>query len=351
MSHYATRAVTSEAITYQADERAHHQRINMSTISPVKAFISTVPFGESDPGIFKLLNDAGIEYEVNPYGRKITSSELATHLAGCMYHIAGTEQITPAVLDASSELKLIARVGVGLDNVPFEETKKRGISVAYTPDAPTRAVAELVIGLMLDGLRCFSKVDREMRNGRWNKHMGGLLEGRTIGICGVGRIGKSVVTLLSGFNVSVLGYDLQTDERFAISRPYFRYCSKQELLSKSDVISLNISYSDQSIKFIGESELRQMKPGAILINTSRGSFVDEMALSRALQEQRIAGAALDVFEEEPYTGPLLASDRVILTAHIGAATHESRARMEREAVEEVVRFHKGEGLLHPVDRY
>lgn len=313
----------------------------------MKAFISTVPFGTTSRTPITLLEEAGIEYVINPLNRKIKPEEVLEYIKDCEYYIAGTEQITKATLDAAPNLKLISRVGVGIDNVPFEVINERGIAVAYTPMAPREAVAELCVGLILDGLRRFSLVDRNLHKGEWNKYMGGLLSGRTVGIIGCGRIGKRLAELLVPFGATVIVNDPAQDEVFA-QKTGVEYVSLEELLAKADVVSLNLSASAASHYLLNAERLAAMKSGAILINTSRGEVVDEIALADALTEGPLACAAIDVFEKEPYQGPLQGLPNVILTAHIGAATVESRSQMETEAVKEVIRFHKGEALLHPV---
>jgi len=313
-----------------------------------RAFISAVPFGEVSSKPLKLLKKNSIDFLINPFGRKIKPKELLDFIKDCNYLIAGTEEITPRVLDKAKNLKMIARVGAGLDNIPLKEASKRGIKVSYTPNAPTRAVAELIIGLIIDCLRRFSKVDKELRLGNWNKYTGDLLQGKTVGIIGVGRIGKTLIRLLQPLEVKILGNDIVEDKEFA-KKFSFNYVEKDKIFSNSDIISLNLSYSPSVKHLINKDTLRKMKKNAFLINTARGSLINEDDLYIALKSNRIAGAALDVYQEEPYNGKLSKLSNIILTAHIAGSTKESRRLMELGAVEEVIRFHRGKDLLNEVN--
>ncbi|EAK4403960.1 3-phosphoglycerate dehydrogenase, partial [Campylobacter coli] len=168
----------------------------------MKVFISTHPFGETSKIPLELLDKNGFEVRINNRGRKITSKELSKDIGEAEVLIAGTEKITEDVLRNAPNLKLISRVGIGLDGIDFELCRKYNIKVVYTPDAPTMAVAELCVGLILDLSRKISFTDANLKQGIWNRHMGMLLYGKTIGIIGMGRIGKSLIKLLSSFNVS-----------------------------------------------------------------------------------------------------------------------------------------------------
>lgn len=312
-----------------------------------KVFISTAPFGTVSDEPLRLLKEAGLEVRLNPYGRKMTEEEMIKEIADIDYLIAGTEQITPAILDAAKKLKLISRVGVGVDNIPFAKIAQRGIKAAYTPDAPTQAVAELVVQTMIMLLRNVHTVHNQLREGVWNKFMGNLLKGKTIGIIGAGRIGSTIVKLLQPFGVRILANDPVVSDEL-IKKYGVIFTTKEEVFGASDVVSLNLFYSPEVHHLINKKTLSLMKPGAFLINTARGMLVDEEDLFQALKGGVIKGAALDVFEQEPYKGTLRSLDNVILTPHIGAATQESRFEMEKGAATEVVRFDRGEPLLNEV---
>ncbi|HED7669754.1 TPA: phosphoglycerate dehydrogenase [Campylobacter coli] len=303
----------------------------------MKVFISTHPFGETSKIPLELLDKNGFEVRINNRGRKITSKELSKDIGEAEVLIAGTEKITEDVLRNAPNLKLISRVGIGLDGIDFELCRKYNIKVVYTPDAPTMAVAELCVGLILDLSRKISFTDANLKQGIWNRHMGMLLYGKTIGIIGMGRIGKSLIKLLSSFNVSFKVCDPNPD--FAFLKIYnVELTNKTKLLKESDVVSLNLPLKKDTMNFLMLDDLKNMKKSSILINTARGVIINEDDLYIALKENLIAGAAVDVFEEEPYKGKLRELNNVVLTCHMGASTIESRTDMETQAVEEVVRY-------------
>ncbi|MCH3757878.1 MULTISPECIES: phosphoglycerate dehydrogenase [Campylobacterales] len=303
----------------------------------MKVFVSTHPFGETSKIPLELLSKNEFEVRVNAHRRKITSQELAKDIRDAEILIAGTEKITEEVLQNAPNLKLISRVGIGLDGIDFELCRKYNIKVAYTPDAPTMAVAELCVGLMFDLSRKISFTDANLKQGVWNRHMGMLLYGKTIGIIGMGRIGKSLIKLLSSFNVSFKVCEPNPD--FTFLKMYnVELTDKIKLLKESDVVSLNLPLKRDTINFLTLDDLKNMKKSSILINTARGGIVNEDDLYIALKENLIAGAAVDVFEEEPYKGKLRELDNIVLTCHMGASTIESRTDMETQAVEEVIRY-------------
>jgi len=313
----------------------------------MKVFVSTHPFSATSPEPMRLLKYNEIKVALNEHGRKITSDELAEDIKDSDVLIAGTEKITEEVFKNSPNLKLISRVGIGLDGIDFDLCKKYGVKVAYTPDAPTMAVAELCVGLILDLGRKITETDKNIRNGVWHRHMGTLLYGKTVGIFGMGRIGKSLIHLLSNFNCKFLVHDV--DPHFAYGRLHnVKFVTKVEVLKYSDIVSVNLPLKEETVDYITSKELSLMKEDAILINTARGGIVNEMDLYEALKESIIAGAAVDVFEVEPYTGNLRELDNCVLTCHMGASTVDSRTDMEVQAVEEAIRFKNGQPLKNEV---
>ena len=313
----------------------------------MKVFVSTHPFGSTSKEPMKLLKSNDFEVRLNPLEHKMTSSELAMEIKDSEILIAGTEKITEDVFQNAPKLKLISRVGIGLDGVDFELCKKYGVRVAYTPDAPTMAVAELCVAMILDLARQITITDKNIRIGFWKRYMGTLLYGKTIGIFGMGRIGKSLVHLLSSFNVKFLVHDINPD--IAFGRLYnVNFVSKEEVLKNSDVVSVNIPLKKDTIDYITTKELSMIQPHAILINTARGGIINENDLYVALKNKQIAGAAVDVFEEEPYNGNLCELDNCLLTCHMGASTIDSRTDMEVQAVEEAIRFKNNNPLKNEV---
>jgi len=313
----------------------------------MKVFVSTHPFSSTSDIPMQLVKENGIELSVNEHGRKITTKELAQDIKDAEVLVAGTEKITEEVFENAPNLKLISRVGIGLDGIDFELCKKYGVRVAYTPDAPTMAVAELCVGMILDLARKITDTNIKIKNGIWNRYMGILLYGKKIGIFGMGRIGKSLIHLLQPFNVEFLVHDIEPDLAFA--RLYnVNLLTKEEVLQESDIVSINLPLKDDTKDYITMKELESMKQDSILINTARGGIVNEKDLYEALKSRVINSAAVDVFEEEPYTGSLTTLENCLLTCHMGASTIDSRTDMEVQALEEVIRYKNDQPLKNEV---
>lgn len=311
-----------------------------------KVFISTIPFSvESDqPRI--MLEDAGIEYVINPLGRKLRDGELANFVSDIDAIIAGTEVISEEVMQHAPKLKLISRVGIGLDGVDLNAARSQGIEVAYTPDAPSPAVAELAIGLMIAGLRKVCLADSEIRAGMWNRYLGRRLGGSVVGIIGAGRIGSRVLDHLRPFGCKKI---LVNDIRQNVSSDaLFEMCSKERIFSESDVITIHVPLTTETRNMITSREMQLMKKSVFLVNTSRGGIINEADLEHALTLGWISGAAIDVFSEEPYSGSLGKFPHCILTAHMGSMSQDCRTKMEVEATKAVADFLKGKVMANPV---
>jgi len=296
-----------------------------------RVFISTSSFAKYDALSLKLLKDAGIDVQVNPYRRKLTSDECLNLYKDIDGLIAGTEALTAEILKSARNLKVISRCGVGTDNIDLAAANQQGIQVFNTPNSPTIAVAELTVGLILALLRHIPRMDRDIRVGKWQKRMGNLFQGKKVGIIGFGRIGQKVAELVLGLGAQVVYCDP------AVNQAGYTPMSLDELLSQSDIVSLHVSGGENDNPLLGYEELRRMKKGSYLINCARGGVVDEAALYRVLQEGWLSGAAVDVFEEEPYAGALAKLDNVILTPHIGSYAIESRVEMEVQAVKNLIK--------------
>jgi D-3-phosphoglycerate dehydrogenase len=303
--------------------------------------ITTSSFAREDPKPLDLLRRAGIEWRLNPYGRKLNPEEVVSFLQDVDGVIAGTETLDRAVLGQLPKIQVISRVGVGLENVDLTYARERGIQVFSTPDGPTQGVAELALGGLLAVLRGIAQSDAAVRRGDWKKPMGRLLQGKTVGIIGLGRIGRAFALLLRPFGVTLIALELDPDLTTA-QKLGVQFVGLEELLARSDVISLHLNGAALR-PLLGANELTRMKPGAVVVNTARGGWLDEDALARSLQEGHLGGAYLDVFEREPYQGPLTQLPNVVLTPHIGSYAAECRARMEAEAAGCVVAFFGGVG--------
>ena len=303
----------------------------------LKVLVSTSSFGQVDQCPVQLLEEHGIKYVVSPTGLRQDPAEALELLQDVDGLIAGTERLGRQLLSGAPKLKVISRCGIGVDNVDMEAAPELGIQVYNTPEAPVDAVAELALAGILDLLRSVSQADRMIREGGWSRPMGRLLQGKSVGIIGLGRIGKALCLLLQPFRVSILAFDPVQDEEFARTHS-IRYTTLEELLKTSDVVTLHLPYTQEAHHLLNRERLARMKPGSILVNCSRGGLVDEEALYELLKEGKLGGAHLDTYEEEPYGGPMTGLPNVLLTPHIGSYAAECRAMMELEAVENLLRF-------------
>lgn len=295
-----------------------------------KILIGPSSFAALDSSPLDLLFKNGFEVIDNPYKRKLTKGELFELLSDDVIGlVAGLEPLDREVLKKSS-LEVISRVGSGLSNIDLGAAEDLGIKVCYTPYGPTTAVAELTVGVILSMIRMVPRMDRALHQGKWQKMIGSQLKGKTVLIIGLGRIGCKVAELLSPFKVNVIAVD-----------PYLDSCpvdgklmSLADALPLADIITIHSSGEDC---LIGDKEFLLMKKGVYLVNAARGGLVSEQALIRALEEERVAGAWLDSFDQEPYQGPLVDFEQVVLTPHIGSYTFECRQQMESEAVENLIK--------------
>lgn len=304
-----------------------------------KVLLSPSSFGKISNEPVDLLKNNNFEIIDNPYGRKLTEEETTTLASGCIGIIAGVESLSEKVLKTLPDLKIISRVGVGMDSVDLEYAKKTGISVVNTPDGPTLAVAELTLGLTMSLLRRIPMADSKIKSGVWQKETGNLLAGKTIGVIGLGRIGKKVAEIFRALGNTVIGYDLFTDQDWA-NKYNVKYVELEEVLKNSDIVSLHVSGSKGNNSLLGKHEIDLMKKGAFLVNVSRGGVVNEAALYESLKNKKLGGAAIDVFEKEPYSGELTTLENVVLTPHLGSYASEAKIQMEIDAVKNFLDCYK-----------
>lgn len=298
-----------------------------------KLVISTSSFDVQNNHPLQQLIKEGMHVAQNSYGRKLTEAETIALLGeDTVGMIAGIEPLTEHVLRSAKKLKVISRCGAGLDNVDLDAAKGRGITVLNTPEAPAQAVAELTMGLLLTALRQICQTDRLLRAGQWPRTQGGLLAAQQVGIIGLGRVGRRVARLCQAFGAEVAAHDSYVEQ----SSQGVRLVSLEELLDKADIVSLHLTYDPQTHHLLDKEAFARMKRGAIVINTARGGLIDEAALADALLSGQLSAAALDVFEQEPYRGPLIQCDKAILTSHVGSLAKEARQRMELEAAENLL---------------
>ncbi len=316
----------------------------------MKALITTVPFGAASAIPVQLLKEAGIEFTVNPSGRRLQPGELKELVSDFDILIAGTEEIDVSVFEAAQNLKLISRVGIGLDGIDLRCAKESGVAVSYTPDAPAPAVAELTIGLMLSLLRSIQKSNLQMKRGEWNRHFGHRISEIDIGIVGYGRIGKRVVKHLKAFEPRTIKcFDI--DKARLNDKDEIKYAPLEDLLATCDLISFHVPLTQSTFGMISHKEIQLMKKGCYLINTSRGGILDEACVLEYLKNGHLGGVAIDTYETEPYFGALANEVNCINTCHMGSMTFDCRATMEIEAVQEAIRYFRGEPLQSEVPEF
>ena len=316
----------------------------------MKILITTVPFGHQSKLPIELLDSLDVEYLINPLDKKLTENELAEMIPDYDIVIAGTEPITEYVLSKAKKLKMISRVGIGLDSIDLLSAKKRGIKVSYTPDAPAPAVAELTIGLFISLLRSVQLSNIEMHNGNWKRYFGKRIANSTIGIIGLGRIGSRVLNRLTVFGtprllVNDLVLNSELDRKFKLE-----WVDKETIYRESDIISLHLPLTKATKNMVTKKELEIMRPDASIVNTSRGGIINEKDLFNVMDSGHLSGAAIDVFDKEPYEGDLQKINRCLLTSHMGSMSIDCRNRMEIESVEEALRYVKGEALKSEVPK-
>ncbi|MFA5106517.1 MAG: hydroxyacid dehydrogenase [Candidatus Micrarchaeia archaeon] len=245
--------------------------------------------------------------------------------------VRSATKVTEALV-ANSALKAVARAGVGLDNVDVPACQKKGIKVINTPGASSDAVAELALGFMLSLARKIPQAHLSMKQGKWDKKsfVGGELAGKTLGIVGYGRIGSKVAKLASAFGMDVICTNLSP-----VKDPLARQVEFPELVSSSDYISIHVALTPETRGMFNKEAFSKMKAGAYVLNLARGPIVDEEALYDALKSGKLAGAALDVYAQEPYQGKLLELDNVVFAPHIGGSTREAQMRIGTELIHQL----------------
>ena len=297
---------------------------------------------EVDPILNKILNDNGLKVSYEP---TITPEQILEKISTFNIIIVRSRTtITAEMIEKASNCKIIARVGVGLDNVDQEAAKTKNIRVINAVEGAMNAVAELVLGLMLSLARQTARGDRAIRNGQWLKKelKGTELRGKYLGIIGLGNIGKRLGRLARALNMNIIGYDVvPIDEEFSKEVGLMK-ADLSTLLQSSDYVSIHVPLLDSTRHLLDAEKMYTMKNTAKIINTSRGGVVDEDALYEALKNGTLGGAALDVFEKEPATGHKLAElDNVILTPHIGAQTKEAQSLAANVIAEKIIMILRG----------
>ena len=290
-----------------------------------------------------IFDEKGIELIVPTVKERFNEQELLEWVSDVDGVICGDDQFTQRVLQAAPKLKVLSKWGTGIDSIDQAACKRLGIAVRNSPNAFSEPVADSVMGYILSFARCLPWMDRIMRQGRWTKMPSISLRECTLGVIGVGNVGKAVVRRAMAFGMQVLGNDLVEMPFDFMAENRVDMVTKEELLRQSEFVSLNCTLNPTSFHLISDDEFAMMKSTAVIINTARGPIIDEPALIRALQSEQIAGAALDVFEQEPLPAesPLLKMDNVMLASHNANSSPEAWERVHQNTVR---------NLLHELEK-
>ncbi|MFQ5698251.1 MAG: phosphoglycerate dehydrogenase [Myxococcota bacterium] len=273
----------------------------------------------------------------NEAGVRLSGERLRAHLLHHEAAIVGLEEISRSLIESLPELRVISKYGVGLDALDLGAMRDHGLLLGWTPGVNRRAVAELTLALILGSLRQVVRAHRQVVAGTWDSRSGATLTGKTVGIVGLGHVGRELVSLLVPFRCRVLANDLLEFPEFC-ERHGVEMVPLEELLALSDVVSLHVPITERTRGFIDSKQIGRMRPGAVLVNTARGEVVDEDALSRALESGALSGAAFDVLSEEPpRRSRLLGCENVIITPHIGGSAPEAILEMGRAAIAQLDR--------------
>ncbi len=290
--------------------------------------VTPTSYGKNDIRLKSDLEAQVKEVTYNPTGKPLSSSEVAALLPGVDGFIAGLDAIDRAALEKADRLKVISRYGVGVDNVDLEACKEKGIIVTNTPGANSVSVAELALALMLALARQIPEAAQNVQQGKWPRFSGISLEGKTIGILGLGAIGKQLARRLAGFDCRIMAYDPFADTQYAQANG-ITLAGMDEVIAASDFLSLHLPLTPETKGMVNEGFLSKMKKGSYLVNTTRGEVVDETAMLRALESGHLRGAGLDAFVVEPPdpANPLLHLPQVVATPHLGAQTDGATSNM------------------------
>lgn len=309
----------------------------------MKILIASRSFGKATPEVFDRLRAAGCEIMPNPHERAPSEAEMVALISDAEVLISGTEPVTARVLAAAKQLRGISKHGVGYENIDLNAAKARSVIVCIAGGTITNSVADMAFALLLALARKIPQGDRMVKREQWGRTVGVELAGKTLGIIGLGQIGKAVCRRAKGFEMNVLAYDTFHDAKFA-AQWGVHYLGLEEVLRQSDFVSLHAPGGNNTRALINAHSLAQMKTGAYLINTARGELVDELALAESLRTGKLAGAACDVFVNEPPAAahPLLALDNFIAAPHSAGQTIEGLRAMGDVTCDNALRMLRNE---------
>ena len=315
----------------------------MTDLRKSRILVTPTSYAKNDPTLRSELEAEVSEVVYNTTGHPLSSSELLEMITGCNGYIAGLDDIDRNVIEAAHQLKVISRYGVGVDKVDLDAAKENGIVVTNTPGANSVSVAELTIGLIISLARMIPAASEATKTGEWPRMSGLTLAGKVIGLLGFGSIGKNVARRLQGFDCTVIAYDPSYDSTTGEDLGV-QFRLRDEIIREADFLSLHIPLTSDTQGMVNTAFLRKMKPGAFLVNTSRGELIDEGGLLGVLTSGQLRGAALDVFAQQPpgIDNPLLALPQVIATPHMGAHTDGATNAMGWAAMRDCLAVLRGE---------
>jgi D-3-phosphoglycerate dehydrogenase len=283
-----------------------------------------------------MFTERGYEIKRNNTGRPYEKKEMLKLIRDIDGIIIGIDELSAEIIEGADALKVISKYGIGLNNIDINTATNKKIIVTSTPTANVDAVADLAFGLILSLARRIPEADKKTKSGKWEKIIGKSVWEKTLGVIGLGKISRQVVKRAIGFEMNILAFDIVKDKKF-VQKYGIKYVNLEKLLRKSDYITIHIPLNDATRGMISYEELEKMKKNAFLINTSRGGIVDEEALYDALRNNKLRGAALDVYNNEPLReSPLKELDNVIMTPHIGAYTEEAIENMSIQAAQNLI---------------
>jgi len=301
----------------------------------MKVLVTATSFKAGNPAL-KRLQEFADEIVLNPKGKPLTEDELLPLVRDCDGYIAGLDFITAKVLSQCKKLKVISRYGVGVDRVDLEAAKAYGIKVCNTPGANTNAVADLAFGLILGVARKLPALDNQTRGGEWVRSTGTEIYQKTLGILGLGAIGKAVAKRALGFDMNILAYDPYLDGPYAKANN-IKPASFDDIIREADVLSLHLPLLDETKNLISADVMRKMKPGAIIVNTARGGLIDEDAAYELLKSGHLGGLGLDAYAQEPPEhSPLFELENTVFTPHTASHTREAVKNMSDMSVQNLI---------------
>lgn len=310
--------------------------------------VTSRSFGRYTDAGLRALEAAGCEVVSTGPGGPWSEDRMREFVRDAHALIVGADRVTERVLDSAIRLRVVAKHGVGVDNIDLSAAAARGVAVTYAPGGNARSVAEMAIALMLSLWRGVPRADARIRARRWESALGREAAGRTFGIIGLGRIGRLTALLARKMDMQVLAYDIVQDPRFAEDHGV-RYENLRGVLERSDAVCIHVPLTRETRGMLGAEELSWMRRDGVLINVARGGVVDEVALADALREGRLAGAAIDVFTQEPpWDSPLLDLENVVLTPHIAHYTREAMERVDLMVAQDIAAVLHGADPAHPI---